>query len=122
VPKTRRRSDHQEQKRKCVGDELPIKKPPLKKPRQDRLSAQARREEKKKTKKEDADMLVYISEQFAWLVHRAATMNDKTMFLPGGLTRMDQIVAPAKECFMMFVCMSLRATCIVQSVSKRMWC
>jgi hypothetical protein len=30
-------------------------------------------------------------------------MMDKTMFLPGGLTRMDQIVAPAIECFMMFV-------------------
>jgi hypothetical protein len=61
VPKTRRRSDCQEQKRKCVGDALPIKKPPLKKPRQDRLSAQAKKEEKKKTEKEDADVLAYIS-------------------------------------------------------------
>jgi hypothetical protein len=52
----------------------------------------------------------------------AVTMNHKTMFLPGGPTRMDQIVAPAKECFMLFVCMSLMATCIVQSVSKQMWC
>jgi uncharacterized membrane protein len=44
------------------------------------------------------------------------------MFLPGGLTRMDQIVVPVEECFMMFVFMSLMATCIVQRVSKQMWC
>jgi hypothetical protein len=50
----------------------------------------------------------------------AVTMMDKRMFLPGGITRMDQIVAPAKECFMMFVFVSLRATCIVQIASKQM--
>jgi hypothetical protein len=61
VPKTRRRSDHQEQKHKCIGDQLPIKKPPVKKPRQDHLSAQTKKEEKKKAEKEDADMLDYIS-------------------------------------------------------------
>jgi hypothetical protein len=49
VPKTRRRSDCQEQKCKCVADALPIKKPPVKKPRQDHLSAQAKKEEKKKS-------------------------------------------------------------------------
>jgi hypothetical protein len=37
----------------------------------------------------------------------AVSMMDKRMFLPGGLRRMDEIVAPAKECFMMFVCMSI---------------
>jgi hypothetical protein len=47
--KTRRRSDHQEQKHKCVGDPLPIKKPPVKKPRQDCLSAQAKKEKMKKS-------------------------------------------------------------------------
>jgi hypothetical protein len=51
VPKTRGRSDHQEQKCKCIGDPLPIKKPPVKKPRQDHLSAQAKKEEKKKLKR-----------------------------------------------------------------------
>jgi hypothetical protein len=62
VPKTRRRSDCQEQKCKCVADALPIKKPPVKKPRQDHLSAQAKKEEKKKAEKEDADTLAYISQ------------------------------------------------------------
>jgi hypothetical protein len=62
VLKTTRRSDCQEQKCKCLGDPLPIKKPPLKKPRQDRLSTQAKKEEKKKAEKEDADMLAYISQ------------------------------------------------------------
>jgi hypothetical protein len=61
VPKTRRRSDHQERKHKCTGDPLPIKKPPVKKPRQDH-SAQAKKEEKKKAEKEDADTLAYISQ------------------------------------------------------------
>jgi hypothetical protein len=51
----------------------------------------------------------------------AVTMMDMGMFLLGGLIRMDQIVAPAKECFMMFVFMSLRATCIVQTATKK-WC
>jgi hypothetical protein len=46
---TRRRSDHQQQKHKCIGDPLPIKKPPVKKPLKDWLSAQAKKEEKKKS-------------------------------------------------------------------------
>jgi hypothetical protein len=49
-------------------------------------------------------------------------MMDKRMFLPVGMTRIDQIVAPAEECFMMFVFMSLRATSIVQIATKTMWC
>jgi hypothetical protein len=61
VTKTRRRSDCQEQKCKRVGDALPIKKPPAKKPRQDCLSTQANKEEKKKAEKEGADTLAYIS-------------------------------------------------------------
>jgi hypothetical protein len=61
VPKLRRRSDHQQQKRKCFGDVLPIKKPPVKKPRQDRLHAQAKKEEKEKAEKEDPYMSAYIS-------------------------------------------------------------
>jgi hypothetical protein len=55
------RSERQEQKCKCVGDPLPIKKPSVKKPRQDCLSTQANKEKKKKTEKEDADMLANIS-------------------------------------------------------------
>jgi hypothetical protein len=61
VPKIRRRSDCQEPICKCIGDALPIKKPPLKKPRQDHLSAQAKKVEKKKAEKEDADMFACIS-------------------------------------------------------------
>ena len=54
-----------------------------------------------------------LVKQSALPVQRAVTMRDKRMFSPGGITRMDQIVAPAEECFMMFVFMSLRATSIV---------
>jgi hypothetical protein len=38
-----------------------MKKPPVKKPRQDCLSAQAKKEEKKKAEQEHADTLAYIS-------------------------------------------------------------
>jgi hypothetical protein len=50
VAKTRRTSARQEQKRKCEGDALPMKKPPVKKPRQNCLSYQ-----------EHEDTLAYIS-------------------------------------------------------------
>jgi hypothetical protein len=46
-------------------------------------------------------------------------MRDKRMFSPGGITRMDQIVAAAKECFMKFVFVSLKATSIVQIATKK---
>jgi hypothetical protein len=87
-----------------------MKTPPVKKPRQDCLSAQAKKEEKKKAEQEHADTLAYISQAICSAGPELVTMRDKRMFLPGGITRMDQIVAPAKECFVMFVFMSLRAT------------
>jgi hypothetical protein len=43
---TRRTSARQEQKRTRQGDELATKKPPVKKPRQNRLCSQAKKEEK----------------------------------------------------------------------------
>jgi hypothetical protein len=59
--KTRRTSARQEQKCIDEGDELATKKPPVKKPRQNRLSPQAKEEEKKRAEKEHADTLAYIS-------------------------------------------------------------
>ena len=60
---TRRRSAHQEeQKRKCEGDAPPMKNPPVKKPRQNCHSHQAKKEEKKQAEKEHADELAYISQ------------------------------------------------------------
>jgi hypothetical protein len=59
-----------------------------------------------------------LVKQSALPVQRAVTMRDNRMFIPVGLTRMDQIVAPAEECFMMFVFMSLRATSILQIATK----
>jgi hypothetical protein len=60
--KTRRSSACQEQKRRCEGDELAIKKPPVKKPRQNCISPQAKKKEKKQAEKEHADTLAYISQ------------------------------------------------------------
>ena len=59
---TRRTSARQEQKRTHEGDELATKKPPVKKPRQNGLSPQAKKEEKKRAEKEHADTLAYISQ------------------------------------------------------------
>jgi hypothetical protein len=59
--KTRRTSACQEQKCRCEGDELAMKEPPVKKPRQNCISPQAKKEEKKQAEKEDADTLAYIS-------------------------------------------------------------
>jgi hypothetical protein len=60
VPKTRRRSVHQEQKRKWLGDVLPIKKSPVKKPRQDNVSAQAKKDEKEKAEKKCGHVSLYL--------------------------------------------------------------
>jgi hypothetical protein len=106
--KTRRRSVCQQQKRKCLGYVLPIKKPPVKKPRQDRVSAQVKKEEKEEAEKENAVMLAYICQAICSAGPEGCYHDGQDNVFTKGPNK------NGSNC-----CTYNR---IVQSVTKQMWC